>query len=65
MRLSDIMSHMSLTAYPIVGMVIFLTVFVSVCIRVLSRSRRAEYDRAALLPLEDSAPAYAAKEGAR
>ena len=55
MRLSDIMSHMDLTVYPIVGLVIFLFVFVSVVARVMSRSRRAEYARGALLPLDDSA----------
>lgn len=57
MRLSDIMSHLELTTYPIIGLVIFLTVFALVTARTLSRRRAGEYVRAAGLPFEDDAPA--------
>lgn len=55
MRLSDIMSHMHLTTYPIIGLVIFLIVFAVVAARALSRRRTGEYLHAAGLPLEDDA----------
>jgi cbb3-type cytochrome oxidase subunit 3 len=55
MRLSDIMSHMHLTTYPIIGLVIFLIVFVAIAARALSRRRAGEYLHAAGLPLEDDA----------
>lgn len=55
MRLSDIMSHMSLTTYPIVGLVIFLVVFIAVSARALSRKHAAEYQRASTMPLSDDA----------
>ncbi len=53
MRMSDVMSNLGLAIYPIVGMLLFLSVFVWVVIRVLSRSRCVELDNAALLPLAD------------
>lgn len=62
MRLSDIMSHMNLTTYPIIGLVIFLIVFAAVSARALSRRRANEYARAAALPLEDDRPSPLAAE---
>jgi len=53
MSMSDIISHLGLTLYPIAGMVIFLSVFVGVVVRVMQHKRREELDRAATLPLED------------
>lgn len=53
MRLTDIMSGSDLTLYPKVALVLFLIVFFLVLIRTYSRSRRAEMDRARLIPLED------------
>jgi cbb3-type cytochrome oxidase subunit 3 len=47
------MSHMNLTTYPIIGLVIFLIVFVAVSARALSRRYAAEYSRAATMPLDD------------
>jgi len=38
---------------PILGMLFFIAVFVVVLVRVLSRSRKAHYDRMAQLPLEE------------
>jgi cbb3-type cytochrome oxidase subunit 3 len=53
MRLSDIMSGLDLTIFPKVALVIFLGVFVAVVTRALARSRRAEFSRAASMPLDD------------
>lgn len=54
MKLSDVMSGLGLASFPIVAMVLFLAVFAGVIATVLSRSKRAEFDRAALLPLDES-----------
>lgn len=51
MRLTDVMSAMGLSVYPIVAMVLFAAVFVAVVARVMSRKARAEMDAAARLPL--------------
>lgn len=53
MRLSDIMSHMQLTAFPIAGLVIFLITFAVVASRALSKRRRSEYAHTAALPLAE------------
>jgi hypothetical protein len=41
MRLSDVMSHLNLTVYPIVSMVIFLGVFTGVLVRISGRRGRS------------------------
>ena len=41
MRLSDVMSHLDLTVYPIVSLVIFLGVFTGVLLRISGRRGRA------------------------
>lgn len=56
MRMSDIVSSLGLTTFPIVGMALFLSVFVGVLVRVTSRRARAELERAAMLPLADDGP---------
>lgn len=53
MRLSDVISSMGLTAFPIIGLLLFLSVFVGVVIRVTRRDQAAELERAGSLPLED------------
>lgn len=53
MRLSDIMGHLDLSVYPQVALVLFLIIFAAVMLRVFSRSRYHEFNRAASLPLED------------
>ncbi|MCC6428948.1 MAG: hypothetical protein IT435_19270 [Phycisphaerales bacterium] len=53
MRLSDIMSQLGLAAFPIIGMLLFLSVFVGVLFRVTRRHRKAELDYTVLLPLAD------------
>lgn len=55
MRLSDIMGHLNLTTYPILALVLFLAVFVGVCVRTFRRGRSPEFRHAASLPLEDTA----------
>lgn len=50
MRLSDVVAAMNAPWYPIIGLVMFVTVFVAVVIRVL-RTSRGEMDRCASLPL--------------
>lgn len=52
--LSDLVGGLELSAYPQVALVIFLGVFVLVLLRVFARSRKAEYERAATIPLEDA-----------
>ncbi len=42
-----------LVAFPIAGLLIFVTVFVVVVLRAYSRAQRPAYDRAAAMPLED------------
>jgi cbb3-type cytochrome oxidase subunit 3 len=51
--MSDVMSNLGLAVYPILGMMLFLSVFVGVVLRVTNRQRRAELDGAALLPFAD------------
>ncbi len=55
MRLSDVMSHLDLAAYPIVGMLLFLSVFVGVVLQVTRRQRHDEFAAAARMPLADDA----------
>ncbi|USN99956.1 MAG: cbb3-type cytochrome c oxidase subunit 3 [Phycisphaeraceae bacterium] len=55
MRLSDVISHLDLTVYPIVGLVIFLIVFAAVSVRAL-RTRKADCARYASLPLDGGEP---------
>lgn len=51
MRLSDVVASMNLDLYPIIGLALFLGVFIAVTIRALATSRRT-CDRWAHLPLE-------------
>ncbi|HJL40867.1 MAG TPA: cbb3-type cytochrome c oxidase subunit 3 [Myxococcales bacterium LLY-WYZ-16_1] len=53
MRLSELMSHMDMTFWPQVALVIFMGIFVGVLFRVFSRKRTAEYERAKQIPLAD------------
>lgn len=57
MRMSDVMSGLDLAIYPIIALLLFLSVFVGVVLRVTGRSRRSELSRAALLPLAAEAAA--------
>ena len=53
MRLSDIVSHLDLAAYPQAALVLFLTVFACVAWRVF-RAPGAEMSHFARIPLERS-----------
>lgn len=56
MRMTDLVSGMHLTTFPIIGLVIFGIIFAVIALRVLTLpAHRARH--AAGLPLEDSAPA--------
>lgn len=52
MKLSDVISQMDLTLWPKMALVIFLAVFVSVCVRVLRRSK-VEMNGCAMRAIED------------
>lgn len=54
MRLSDIMSRVDLTVWPIAALVIFVGVFIVVARRAFARSP-SENERAAAMPLGDDA----------
>lgn len=58
MRLSDIMSHAGLSGYAIVGLILFMLAFLTIAWNVFRGSRRAEFERARLLPLEDERNAH-------
>ena len=51
MRLTDIMSHMDLSIYPQIGLVLFLVAFAAVVWKVL-RSEKQENQRRASMPLD-------------
>ncbi len=53
MRLTDIMSGLHLSIYPQIALVIFVAIFTGVLIRVFSKSRKNEFERAANLPLNE------------
>jgi cbb3-type cytochrome oxidase subunit 3 len=63
MRLSEIMSHAGLAGYAVVALVIFVIVFVAILIRVLSPSRKREYDEAGRMPLDDEHPVHPREKG--
>jgi cbb3-type cytochrome oxidase subunit 3 len=50
MRLSDVVAALDAPWYPIIGLLMFVMVFVAVVIRVM-RTSRGEMDRCASLPL--------------
>ncbi len=54
MRLSDVMSHMNLTTYPEVALVIFLAVFAAVVWRIFRRRGAEDFAAQGALPLDDS-----------
>jgi hypothetical protein len=54
MRLSDVMSALQLSVYPEIALVIFLVVFVGVCLSLFGKNER--FERPAALPLDDGDP---------
>ena len=65
MKLSDLVGGLGLSAYPIVGLVLFLGVFIAVLIRVNSRRAARGLDHAAMLPLDDTPLADQARSAIR
>lgn len=63
MSFSDIMSHAGLSWYAQVALVLFVIVFIAICIRTFLPSRDGELREAALLPLDDAAAARARSHG--
>ena len=55
MRLSDVVSYLDITVYPIVGLLAFCSVFVLVAWRAL-RTPTAAMERRAALPLDSDTP---------
>lgn len=53
MKLSDIMGHAGLAGYAEIALLIFFATFVTILIRTLRHSDRAEIEHASRLPLED------------
>ena len=49
----ELFSGGGLFILPVIAMVLFLAIFITVILRVCQRSRRAEYERMASLPLDD------------
>jgi len=54
MSLSDLMSGMKLSSWPIMALVLFAAVFVSVLWRTFRRSARKDMAETAQLPLDDA-----------
>ncbi len=72
MSMSDLMSRLGghdLAVYPQIAVVIFLAVFVAIAVRVWWRGRgtpqKAEYARAAAMPLDDDSTTAVRPSGAR
>ncbi len=53
MRLTDIMSHMELSVYPQVALVLFLAVFAGVTWRTFTRTSRASMQERARAAIDD------------
>jgi len=53
MHLTDVMGHAGLSGYAIVAMILFLFAFGLIVWNVFRRSRRDEYERVGMLPLDD------------
>ncbi len=55
MKLSDVMSAANLAVYAEVGLLIFLMVFLAVCVRVLWPGQKAHFEQLAGIPLGNEA----------
>jgi hypothetical protein len=63
MSLTTIMSHAGLSGYAIIGMILFLLVFVSLMIRLWLQSRAGGLEEVGRLPLEEALPVGAGPGG--
>lgn len=57
MKLSDVMSAAGLAGYAEISLILFLAVFVTVVVQIMSKRSATEWERAASLPLLDGADA--------
>lgn len=65
MRLSELMSAAGLALYPTIALILFLSAFAVIAVRVVVAKKR-DIDHAANLPLADDAgPARHSHDGAR
>ena len=53
MRLSEIMSQMSLTIYPEIGLVLFLGIFIVAVRQVFAKSKQGDWEQASRLALQN------------
>jgi cbb3-type cytochrome oxidase subunit 3 len=65
MRLSELVSNLTPSAFAQVALVLFLAVFAAVTARALGRNARAQSEAQAALPLHDDAVPAAARGEAR
>jgi cbb3-type cytochrome oxidase subunit 3 len=56
MRLSELVSNLTPATFSTVGMIVFLAVFVAVCVRTFWPGQEEAHRRANLLPLDDLPP---------
>ncbi len=59
MTLTDVMSNSGLAGYAVVAMILFMTVFVAIVLRIFAPWRKREMDEASRLPLDDGDDARA------
>ncbi|GEM_PF-762291 len=53
MRLSEIVSHLGMTIYAEIGLVLFVSIFIAVLVYTFRRRNRPSFDRARHMPLFD------------
>ena len=63
MRLSELVSHLTPSAFAQIALLLFLAVFAAVAVRTFGRGARERSAEAAALPLHDDAVAPAARQG--
>jgi cbb3-type cytochrome oxidase subunit 3 len=63
MSLTDIMSGAGLSHYAEVGLVLFMFAFVVIILWTFRPSKKASYDKAAQMPLDDEHPQTPRKRG--
>lgn len=61
----DLIEGSQVLDLPVLAMLFFFAVFTAVLVRVMSRRRRAHYDRMSQLPLEDGTAAGSEPQGVR
>jgi cbb3-type cytochrome oxidase subunit 3 len=57
MRLSDVLGQAGLSVYAQVALVLFVLAFIGIIIYVFAKKNRETFDRARMLPLDDTSSA--------